>query len=160
MSAVDLRRRTTRGVTWATLAVALAVSPAIAAAKRPPAQSSAGALAAALDTYNKATIANDTRALGALVTDDYLLVNSDGSVQRKASYLADFLVPGFRIKPYRIEDGFSRIGAGAAMTGGRFVLTWTQDGRSQSRHLRVAHFWVQDDGRWRLAYTQLTRVAG
>jgi ketosteroid isomerase-like protein len=118
----------------------------------------ADTLSAAVEAYDRATIGNDTRALAALVTDDYMLVNSDASVQDKASYLADFAVPGFKIDPYRMEPAFSRIHADTALTGGAFRLRWVQDGRRQSRRLRAVHFWVRRQGRWRLAYTQLTRV--
>lgn len=113
---------------------------------------------AALDLYHRATIGNDTRTLGALVTDDYMLVNSDSTVQGKDSYLADFAVPGFKIDPYRMEHAFTKIHAETALTGGTFRLRWTQAGRRQTRHLRAAHFWVRQHGRWRLAYSQLTRI--
>lgn len=146
-------------ITPVMIAASLAFAPAIAA---PPAVPKSHLLVAdlgrALDAYNRATVRNDTRALAALVTDDYLLVNSDASVQDKVSYLADFAVPGFRIDPYRVEHAFSWIHPDTALTGGTVQLRWTQEGRRQSRHLRVAHFWVRQDGRWRIAYTQLTRV--
>ncbi len=153
------------GVTWEPNWVAvdtlLASSPAVAAPTGvPPSPPPAADLARALDAYHRATVRNDTSALAALVTDDYLLVNSDASVQDKASYLADFAVPGFQVEPYEIERPFARVHANAALTGGTFRPHWTQDGRRQSRRLRAAHFWVRPDGRWRIAHTQLTRVPG
>lgn len=122
-----------------------------------PAAMPAG-LARALDAYNRATIRNDTATLAGLVTDDYLLVNSDATTQGKRSYLADFAAPGFRIDPYTIEQPIWRVHGDAAMTGGIVPLSWTQDGRHQSRRLRIVHFWVRQDRRWRIAYTQLTRI--
>jgi ketosteroid isomerase-like protein len=115
-------------------------------------------LAAAVQAYDQATVRNDTRTLAELVSDDYMLVNSDASVQDKASYLADFAVPGFKIDPYRMEQAFFRIHRDAALTGGTLHLRWTQEGRRNSRRLRAAHLWVRHAGRWRLAYSQLTRV--
>ena len=115
-------------------------------------------LAVALDQYNRATVANDTATLSKLVTDDYMLVNSDSSVQDKQSYLKDFLVPGFRVDPYEIRKPVFRLFGKAALTGGEFHLGWTFDGRHQSRDLRIAHVWVRKNGRWQIAYTQLTRV--
>jgi hypothetical protein len=32
-------------------------------------------------------------------------------------------------------------------------------GQRHSRELRIAHVWVKREGRWRLTYTQLTRLA-
>ena len=117
-------------------------------------------LARAWDAYNQASIRSDVATLATLVTDDYMLVNSDTSVQDKRSYLADFAVPGFRLDPYVIEQPFRKMWGDTALTGGLFNLSWTQEGRHQSRRLRIAHVWTREGGRWRIAYTQLTRVPG
>jgi ketosteroid isomerase-like protein len=143
-------------IRWAIAAgIALAVVP-VSAATKPNALPDD--LARALDAYNEATIRKDTAALSALVTDDYVLVNSDTSVQDKKSYLADFAVPGFTLEPYMIEQPVYKVHGDSALTGGSFKLSWTQDGRHQTRRLRIAHFWVKNAGKWRIAYTQLTRV--
>ncbi len=115
-------------------------------------------LAQAWEDYDRATVGKDVARLAALVTDDYLLVNSDSSVQDKKSYLTDFSLPGFKLDPYEIEQPLQKFWGDAALTGGVFTLGWTQAGRHQTRRLRVAHVWSKKDGRWRIAYTQLTRV--
>lgn len=115
-------------------------------------------LAAAWRAYDRATAGSDVATLANLVTDDYMLVNSDSSVQDKQSYLADFGVPGFRLDPYEIEQPVVRRWGDTALTGGVFNLAWVQEGRNQRRRLRVAHVWTRQDGRSRIAYTQLTRV--
>ena len=157
-----MNKRNLTRVTIALLATALfAAAPQarILAAEPPPAHSSAPPdLAEALEAYNRATIAKDTVSLGAIVTDDYLLINSDSSVQGKASYLADFHVPDFKIEPYHIEDPFYRVQDGAALTSGIINLAWTQDGQHQRRRLRISHFWVKLNGQWKIAFTQLTRI--
>jgi ketosteroid isomerase-like protein len=143
-------------IRWAIAAgIAMAAVPAHAAATP---NALPDDLARALDAYNEATIHKDTAALSALVTDDYVLVNSDTSVQDKRSYLADFAVPGFTLEPYVVEQPVYKVHGDAALTGGSFKLSWTQDGRHQTRRLRIAHFWVKSAGKWRIAYTQLTRV--
>jgi ketosteroid isomerase-like protein len=139
----------------ATLAIGLAGSLALA---RPGVTEIPPDLAQAWDDYNQATIRKDVATLATLVTDDYMLVNSDSSVQDKQSYLEDFRVPGFKLDPYEIEQPLQKIWGNAALTGGVFNLGWTQEGRHQSRRLRIAHVWSKKDGRWRIAYTQLTRV--
>lgn len=115
-------------------------------------------LAQAVEAHNRATVAKDIAALGALVTDDYLLVNSDATTQGKQSYLADFEKPDFRIEPFTIEQPTYRVDGDMAVTGGLMTLRWTQAGRHESRRLRIAHVWVRQGGRWRIAYTQLTRL--
>ena len=115
-------------------------------------------LAKAIKEHERATVSNDTATLGDLVADDYLLVNSDSTLQDKQSYLADFTVPGFRLDPSVMEEPVLKIWGNTALTAGRLHLAWTQDGGRHNRQVRIAHVWVKGDGRWRLTYTQLTRV--
>lgn len=115
-------------------------------------------LAKAVNDYDQATIHNDIAKLAGLVADDYMLVNSDATVQSKQQYLDDFNLPGFRIDPYVMEQPVRKVWGSTALTGGLLRLSWTQDGRHQTRLLRIAHVWTKRDGRWRMTYTQLTRV--
>lgn len=138
--------------------IAAVLSVVTPAGSAPELQTLPANLARALDAYNQATARNDTKTLAALVTDDYVLVNSDASVQGKVSYLADFAAPGFKVDPYEIEPSTYQVRGDAALTAWTFNLSWTQDARHQTRRLRIAHFWVNQDGRWRIAYTQLTRI--
>ena len=155
---VDLGRR--RMLALAAIAPTLAAGMT-GAAESPPAQPAKlpSDLAKAIRSYEQATFSNDIAALGKLVSEDYLLVNSDTTLQDKQSYLADFRAPGFKLDPYVIEQPVLKVwGDAAALTGGLLRLSWTQEGRHQSRVLRIAHVWARYDSRWQLAYTQLTRV--
>jgi len=154
----DLARRTLLAMaaiapTMAAAGVASATKTApTGAAELPP------DLAKAVNDYDQATIRNDIATLGRLVAEDYVLVNSDATVQNKQQYLADFNLPGFRVDPYVMEQPVQKVWGNSAVTGGLLHLSWTQDGRHQMRLLRIAHVWVKHDGHWRLTYTQLTRV--
>jgi ketosteroid isomerase-like protein len=151
--------QTRRTFIAAPIAVALAIGPAGSSALAVPAHIEIPAdLGRAWDDYNRATIRKDVATLATLVTDDYILVNSDSSVQDKLSYLADFRVPGFKLDPYEIEQPIRKVWGNTALTGGIFNLGWVQDGKRQNRRLRIAHLWIKKGGRWRIAYTQLTRV--
>ncbi len=114
-------------------------------------------LAKAVRDYDRATVQNDVATLDRLVDDDYLLVNSDSSLQDKQSYLDDFNVPGFKLDPYVVEEPVLKVWEGNALTGGLVRLSWTLGGQRETRLLRIAHVWVKHDGQWRLTYTQLTR---
>jgi ketosteroid isomerase-like protein len=140
--------------------LALAVAPLAlpGAACATPTESLPADLAEALAAYDRATFSNDIPALREIVADDYMLVNSDASLQDKASYLADFAAPGFRMEPYVMQAPVAKVWNDVALTGGLMPLAWTQDGVGHSRMLRIAHVWVRGGGRWRIAYTQLTRV--
>jgi ketosteroid isomerase-like protein len=138
---------------------AMAPTLGITGGTRPsPTESVPPDLAKAIKRYDQATFRNDIVALGELVADDYLLVNSDSTVQDKQSYLADFTVPGFKLDPYVMEEPVLKIWGHTALTAGRLHLSWTQDGRRQNRLVRIAHLWAKEAGQWRLTYTQLTRA--
>jgi ketosteroid isomerase-like protein len=115
-------------------------------------------LARAVESCDAAQIRGDVAALSELVADDFVLVNSDSSVQDKPSFLADFHAPGFHIEASTVEEPLRKIFGDAAVVGGLLRLAWTQDGKRQERLLRVAYVWIKRDGRWRAAYAQLTRV--
>lgn len=113
----------------------------------------------AMEAFDQAQVAADTATLARLVTDDYVLVNSDATVDRKAKYLSDFLLPGTRLEPYVIEQRIEKAWGDAAVVFGLQRLTFVQDGRPQSRDLRIVHVWSKRSGTWRLTHTQLTRIA-
>jgi ketosteroid isomerase-like protein len=117
-----------------------------------------GDLAKAIASYDRATVSNDIATLANLVADDYVLVNSDSTLQDKQSYLEDFKVPGFRLAPYELQQPVHKVWGDAALLAGIVRLSWTLHGEHHERLLRIAHVWARRDGRWRLAYTQLTRI--
>jgi ketosteroid isomerase-like protein len=132
---------------------ALACAVAKADANAPPAD-----LAQAVREYDVATTNNDVTALSQLIADDYMLVNSDSSVENKSQYLADFHLPGFHIEPYTMEEPILRVWDRFALTGGLLPLTWIQDGARHRRRLRIVHAWKRAEGRWQIAYTQVTGI--
>ena len=142
-------------LTRRTLLSAAAAAPALAGRKASAAESG---LDDAVRAYDRATVHNDVAALAQLVSDDYLLVNSDSTLQDKQSYLKDFEVLGFKLDPYVLEQPVRRLWGDTALVAGLVQLSWTLQGEHQTRLLRIAHVWTKLDGRWRLAYTQLTRV--
>ena len=115
-------------------------------------------LAVAVHDYDRAQFDNDVATLDRLVADDFVLVNSNASVEDKAQFLADFQLPGFRIEPYVIEQPVHKVWRDGAVIGGLVNLRWTQDGKHQTRQLRVAYVWMKRDGRWLATYAQVTRV--
>ena len=131
--------------------VLLGVRPAMAAELPPD-------LSAAVSLLDRATVRNDVATLRRLVSDDYMLVNSDGSVEDKARYLADFHLPGFRIEPYVLERPVRKVWGDAAVIAGLIHLHWTQDGKRHARRVRMVHVWARRGGRWQLTHTQVTRV--
>src|SRR5687767_2301512 len=142
-------------LTRRTLLSAAAAAPALISWETSAAQSG---LDDAVRAYDEATVGNDVATLARLVSDDYMLVNSDSSLQDKQSYLEDFKVPGFKLDPYVLEQSARRAWDNTALVAGVVNLSWTLHGQRHVRRLRIAHVWTKQQGRWRLAYTQLTRV--
>jgi ketosteroid isomerase-like protein len=142
-------------LTRRTLLSVAAAAPALVSAKASAAEST---LDEAVRAYDQATVHNDVAALAQLVCDDYMLVNSDSTLQDKQSYLEDFKVPGFKLDPYVLEQPLRRRWGNSALVAGLVQLSWTLKGEHHARLLRIAHVWTKIEGRWRLAYTQLTRV--
>src|SRR5262245_586692 len=103
--------------------LALVAIPALAAL--PP------DLAQAVKDFDRAQFHNDTRTLARLFADDYVLVNSDTSVEDKQQALADFEKPGFKVDPYVVEEPVEKVWGNAAVLGGLVHLSWTQDGKHQ-----------------------------
>jgi ketosteroid isomerase-like protein len=115
-------------------------------------------LAAALASYDRAHYQSDLPRLDSLVTDDYVLVNSDASVENKEQFLADFRLPGFKIEPYVREQSLNKVWDTGAVTAAIVHLSWTQDGAKHTRALRYADVWIKKNGRWQVTFTQVTRV--
>jgi ketosteroid isomerase-like protein len=133
------------------LCLVLGATPALAVDLPPD-------LARALRDYDRAQFTNDVATLERLVTDDFVLVNSNASVEHKAQFLADFKLPGFKIEPYVFEQPVYKVWGDGAVIGGLVHLRWTQDDRHQTRRLRVAYVWMKRDGRWLATYAQVTRI--
>lgn len=132
--------------------IACAVTPARSAGELPP------DLARAMHAYDQATYRNDVEAYRELVADDYMLVNSDSSLEDKQQSILPFREPGFRIDPHVNEQPLQIVWECGAVLGGMLRLSWTQHGEHHTRLVRTAHVWAKRNGRWRLAYTQVTRV--
>jgi ketosteroid isomerase-like protein len=128
-----------------------AALPAIAADLPPD-------LAKAATEYDRANIASDIATLERLFADEYVLVNSDASVENKQQAIADFRMPGFRIDPYLLTQRVETAWDNGAVIGGVVNLGWTQDGKHQQRWIRIAHVWAKRRGAWQMMYTQVTRV--
>lgn len=117
-------------------------------------------LASAARAYDQAQFRNDTQTLSRLVADDFVLVNSDATVENKQQFLADFSLEGFKIDPYVMEEPVSNAWGDAAVVGGLVHLRWTQDGKHQARVVRVVYVWAKTGDQWRARYAQVTRVPG
>lgn len=136
------------------LAAVASISPTLTAAlaEIPP------ALAQAVRDYDDAQIKGDAGALKRLLADDYALVNSHAEVEDKRQMIADYTAPGFRLDPYVVQKPIVRQWRGGAVVGGEVALSGTSAGAPFKGRIRFADVWRLRDGRWQVAFTEVTPV--
>ena len=135
------------------LAAVLVAVPALAAPL--PAD-----LAQAAHDYDQAQIHSDKAELTRLLADDYVLQNSGGQVQDKASFIADSVAPGFHLEPFTVEQPIERLLGDTALLGGVATLQGVSGGKPFTARLRFVDVWAKRHGRWQVVLTQATRAPG
>ena len=115
-------------------------------------------LRTAAEAFDQAQINGDRAALERLVADDYRLFGSDGGVQSKSEFIADFTSPAFDIDPFNIEEFDARLFGDTAILTGRVALTGASNGQRFTVNLRFSDVWVKRDGRWQVVFAQTTRI--
>ena len=143
-------RRTLAGLVCA---AGLAANAAAAAEPTLPPE-----LARAAADYDRAQVAGDRVALERLLAEDYVLVNSGAQVENKAQLVAESSAPGFKLKPFRVEDSVVRIWTDGAVLGGAVTLEGVSDNTPFKAQLRFADVWRRRNGRWQVIFTEITRV--
>ena len=135
-------------------AVALLAMPIAAA----PSAEMPADLQAAAHAFDQAQMHNDGAALTGLLADDYLLVNSSGTLESKADFIRDYTAPGFTLEPFTIEQPVEKIWADGAVLGGIATLKGMSEGKPYEARLRFADIWAKRGGRWQVVYTQVNRA--
>jgi len=99
--------------------------------------------------WNQAFKLRDTKAIDALLDDSIVLVNDDGSLMSKASFLTAVRTSGSsddqQVTPESINVHFIH---GVAVATGVFRSKGTENGKSFVRRNRFADTWVQRNGSW------------
>lgn len=140
-------------------AVAVVLLAAGAASAESPYRGLPADLEAAVEAYDAAQVNGDRAELERLVADDYVLVSGGGVRQDKARLIADYVAPGFKLDPFVIQEPVQQVwGADAAVLGGRVDMQGTDGGQRFRVMVRFADVWARRDGRWRVVYSQVTRV--
>jgi ketosteroid isomerase-like protein len=100
----------------------------------------------------------DRPALDRLIADDFVLQNSGGHAQDKASFIADQVAPGYSLKPFTVEQPWRRVMGDTALLGGVATLNGTDGGAPFSVRLRFVDVWQKRSGRWVVVLAQTTRT--
>jgi len=66
-------------------------------------------------------------------------------------------VPGWKLRPFVVEQEIVRHWQDGAVLGGVATLQGSAEGKPFKARLRFADIWRKRDGRWQVIYTQAMR---
>jgi len=107
-----------------------------------------------LDAYEK----YDAEAMNRIVSDDFKLTFSNGSVQTKADILAQLKSAQDANRPspkFSTEDVLSRVEGDTVILTGRVIQQMTRDGQTRMVQMRYTDTYAMRQGRWQVIASQL-----
>jgi len=113
----------------------------------------------AVEDYDHAQVNANGAELRRLVADDYVLVNSNGRVQKKADLIADYLAPDYKIEPFTVLEPIEKVWNDGAVMGGLVHLKGISGGKPFAISLRFADIWAKRNGKWQVVYTHVSKPA-
>ena len=108
--------------------------------------------------WNQAYKLGDKRALDAILEDDIVLTNNDGSVQIKAEFLASITASNSQEQQVEPESMSVRVFGNTAIATGVFRAKGVEVGKPYVRRERFVDTWVYKGGRWTCVATDATPV--
>jgi ketosteroid isomerase-like protein len=108
--------------------------------------------------WNQAYKLGDRKALDALLDDQIVLVNDDGSMQNKAEFLASISPSNSQEQQVTPESITVHVYGNAATATGIFRAKGSEGGRPYVRRERFVDTWIYQDGKWRCAAASATTV--
>jgi len=110
-----------------------------------------------LDAYEK----HDAEAMNRIVSNDFKLTFSNGSVQTKADILAELKSARDAGRPspkFSTEDVQSRVEGDTVILTGRVIQTMERDGQTRTMQMRYTDTYAKRQGRWQVISSHLTRI--
>ncbi len=108
--------------------------------------------------WNQAYKLADRKALDALLDDQIVLVNDDGSMQNKAEFLASLNQSNAQEQQVTPESISVHVYGNAAVATGVFRAKGVEGGKPYLRRERFVDTWIYRSGKWRCAATSATTV--
>lgn len=111
------------------------------------------------DRFDRAQLTQDRAALERLISDDLILIGSDGTRQNKRQFIEGFVAPGLHFEMATPTDRyFIPLGPDAGIAGGDIVLRGTSDGTPFTTRLRFSDTFHRIRGEWLAVHVEATRV--
>ena len=108
--------------------------------------------------FGKAMIQNDADAIGRLLSDDWIIIDPDGSVIDKSRFLSVIKSSALKHEAMDSEDIRVRnYGDSATVTAVTHSRT-KYLGKEFTTHERATDFFVRKNGRWQCVLTHLTTL--
>jgi len=115
-------------------------------------KSDEGAHVQALDnSWNSALETKDTKALDMLLTDSFVSVDIDGSIQTKSEFLESIKAPDYHPAQAVTEQSTVQVYGDSAIVVGIFRSKWLEKGRTLTHRERFVDTWVKIKGSWQCA---------
>ena len=105
-----------------------------------------------------AMIQRDVPTLARLVGDDWTIQNDSGVTGTRDGFLSDIQSGKLVVKTFQLHDVRIRVFGNVAVVQGTDDEESVYDGKPSNGTYNWLDVWVQRDGRWTSAATQLTRV--
>ena len=115
-------------------------------------------LAKAAHDYDQAQVSSNRAELERLIADDYVLHNSGGQRQDKASFIGDQIAPGYKLEPFEVSEKVEKVMGDAAILGGVARAKGMSGGEPYDVRLRFIDVWEKRKGAWTVVFSQATRA--
>ena len=108
--------------------------------------------------WDESMVANDSQVIGSFMTDDWIIVGPDGSIDGRERFLGLIASGDLRHETMTSEDLIIRVLDGSAIVVARGVSAGTFRGMPFREHERSSNVFVRRDGRWACALTHLSSI--
>lgn len=109
--------------------------------------------------WNELRQRSDVDGLEKLMDERFVLVHSDGQVQRKADYIAELRNRTRVNGPIVNEDVTVRSYGDTVIVNGVSVQSAVSNGQPWSGRFRFTRVWRQQDGSWKIVSSHSSRIA-
>ncbi len=118
----------------------------------------ADSVRAAEKQWAKAVVARDFAALERILAPGLIYAHSTGVIQTKEEYLGKLRSGRQRYDAIEHEKTTVKVYGDAAVAHSIVVMKGESAGKPFDNRLMMMHFWVKENGAWRLAAHQTTRL--
>ena len=112
----------------------------------------------AVASWSRAVVANDPRAVGEFVADDWTLIAADGVVMTRASFMGVMASGELVHDRMTLDSPVVRLYGDIAIVSGVATSTGAYRGERFATHERSTDVFIWRNGRWRCVLTQLTAI--